>query len=237
MTEPGPRAELHPRPQLRRERWADLCGRWASHSTMPTAVSPNAGSSAPSRSPARSSCLTHRRAVCPACTRPASIQLCGIVARSASRRLGPTGPPRLAFRCGGLSRQRMGQRPHGGRARWRSNTVLGRHCTSPRSRRKPSHHRACPGRATRPAAAPVKQYWEETPGYIWYHRTTGIGSQSGSSPCRRSLSPNCAGRRMWTVSGCGADPSAQSGVSRGLADTREAHRGPAGRVCLSTTPA
>jgi len=44
-----------------------------------------------------------------------------------------------------------------------------------------------------------KQGWRAEPESVWYHRTTASGSRSGWKPCPRSPSPPCAGRPTWTA--------------------------------------
>src|SRR5215207_2011604 len=85
-SEQSPRADLHPRPQLRRERWADLCGCWGF-------AFDDADRGFSERWFERAEPFARQILVPyppesrkPAYTRPASIQLCGIVARSGSRR-------------------------------------------------------------------------------------------------------------------------------------------------------
>jgi beta-galactosidase/beta-glucuronidase len=174
MTEPGPRADLHPRPQLRRERWADLCGRWGF-------AFDDADRGFSERWFERAEPFAREILVpYPPESRLSGVHETGfhpvVWYRREVRIEEVDRPDRLILHFGAVDYHanvwvngRMAVEHAGGQtpfsadiapllAAGESQVITVRAQDEPRDLQQPRG----------------KQYWEETPGYIWYHRTTGI---------------------------------------------------------------
>ena len=188
--------DLHPRPQLRRDRWIDLCGAWGfAFDDEDIGLAERWFDQAEPFSreimvpfpPESERSGVHDTGFHPVVWYRREIQIGDG---------GPPGPAHAPFRCRRLQGLGLGQRPPGRRACRRADAVLSRHRSPARSRRRTGDRRPRRGRATGSAAAA---------------RQAVLGGAAGLylvSPDHRHLAAGLAGTAS---AGCGLGASLDTG--------------------------